>query len=754
MTTKRLGWVLGIGLFATAALAATPPSSVNYQGVLRGANSAPLTGSFDMVLRFMDAESGGNEILVDRHTVATSNPVSVSGGLFDVALGSGTVVDGSGPGTYVSLAEVFRDHASVWLELSVGAETLSPRTRIHSSPYALNSAQLGGHLPSDFVDTSTTPQTKFGYLSVHESVYANGAVSGINNGGTGIYGTGRTGVFGESSVLEAGLFRGSGLANGVLAQANGGAAGRFESTNTYHPSAELAYENRGVTGISTTAGGEGVVGRGNQYGVYGEANVIGGGFVSSNIGVQATAGSSGGIFSASDSGSYGIRALGQAHGGFFQNSGAEYAYAASQGVGIYSVGPTYGSYFATGAPWFSYSYLPGAGAGIVANGSSIGGEFYNFQNFNYALTSYSTYKIFGIGSVSFVQNHPQDPSKVIVYAAPEGDEVAVYTRGSGKLVHGEARVKLGETFVLVTNPDIGLTATATPRGEPIPLAIDELTTSEMIVRGPAGSNAEFDYMVWGLRIGFEEQSIVQPKQRESKIPSMHDHEEFFQKDPALRHYTALTRYADGEEKVRGRSAVNLERAHQLRDAVGVFPKGNPFDTPPGRLGRLEPPVPTEGLAVPAEAPAPRTADRPAEPPRAERIVAERSAAIPRQPLDDRDLFDVVGTIVSGDVVSLVADSPGAVVRSAGSDDALVVGCAQESEAAAAGRVAVATSRIALCRVDASFGAVVVGDRLIASPAPGTAMRAAADAPAAAALGRAIDPLESGTDVIRVLVSPR
>ena len=52
-----------------------------------------------MTFRFFDAATAGDEILVDRHTAALTGAVTVSGGLFDVALGAGSVSDGSGPGS-------------------------------------------------------------------------------------------------------------------------------------------------------------------------------------------------------------------------------------------------------------------------------------------------------------------------------------------------------------------------------------------------------------------------------------------------------------------------------------------------------------------------------------------------------------------------------------------------------------------------------------------------------------------------------
>lgn len=49
-----------------------------------------------MRFRFFDADALGNEVLIDEHLFAGTGPVVVSGGLFNVALGSGDVVDGSG----------------------------------------------------------------------------------------------------------------------------------------------------------------------------------------------------------------------------------------------------------------------------------------------------------------------------------------------------------------------------------------------------------------------------------------------------------------------------------------------------------------------------------------------------------------------------------------------------------------------------------------------------------------------------------
>ena len=129
---------------AVAALAAPPPALINHQGVLRDAPDRPLSGTYDMTFRFCDAAVAGNEILVDAHTPGGGSAVVVSGGLFDVTLGGGTVSDGSGPGVYTSFADVFRDHATVYMSIQVGAETLSPRVRIVAAACALNASNPAG----------------------------------------------------------------------------------------------------------------------------------------------------------------------------------------------------------------------------------------------------------------------------------------------------------------------------------------------------------------------------------------------------------------------------------------------------------------------------------------------------------------------------------------------------------------------------------------------------------------------------------
>lgn len=196
-----------IGLAVMSAMcglspgSAIPPATINYQGVLLdNVGGGPENGDRDMIFHFYDADVGGNEIARDNHLLADGKQVSVMMGLFNVLLGDGVVEDGDGvfpDEPYDSLDKVFRDFQAVYLEVEArvgpagggGAfETLSPRTRVVSAPYALNAqvanvaSSLEGLVPGDFIDTSATPQTKAGNLTVadltvagDDLLFANGA---------------------------------------------------------------------------------------------------------------------------------------------------------------------------------------------------------------------------------------------------------------------------------------------------------------------------------------------------------------------------------------------------------------------------------------------------------------------------------------------------------------------------------------------------------------------------------------------------
>jgi len=245
-------------------------------------------------------------------------------------------------------------------------------------------------------------------------------------------------------------------------------------------------------------------------------------------------------------------------------------------VGVAGWGSHSGGYFkdsnGSGEAWLGTMVDTLNDGGIVAQSVHFGAKFSSTSSGNYLVAGTQSWSLYGNGSKDFVQNHPYERNKVIHYSCLEGDEVGTYTRGSGQLVNGEARITLGETFRWVTNPDIGLTAHLTPRDQAVPLAVVSLTTEELVVRGPEGgpTDVTFDYIIHGLRIGFEEAGVVREKTMEAYIPSMTSLEEAYATDPGLRRFNALERFkamrtAEGET-----ASLDLSRAEALRDAITVY----------------------------------------------------------------------------------------------------------------------------------------------------------------------------------------
>src|SRR4030095_691563 len=90
---KRSLLVLFLMGLAVDSFAVAPPALVNYQGVLRNALNAPQSGNFDMQFVFYDDADpdcgDGLLLLADSHMAAGTGDVTVTWGLFNVALGSG-----------------------------------------------------------------------------------------------------------------------------------------------------------------------------------------------------------------------------------------------------------------------------------------------------------------------------------------------------------------------------------------------------------------------------------------------------------------------------------------------------------------------------------------------------------------------------------------------------------------------------------------------------------------------------------------
>ena len=94
--------------------------------------------------------------------------------------------------------------------------------------------------------------------------------------------------------------------------------------------------------------------------------------------------------------------------------------------------------------------------------------------------------------------------------ALEGGEAGTYVRGSGELVNGRAVIELPAHFGLVTG-ETGLTTQLTPRGEWLQLYVVHVTPEQLVVQEAQGKSGRFDYLVQGVRTGYEEHQVIRSK---------------------------------------------------------------------------------------------------------------------------------------------------------------------------------------------------------------------------------------------------
>jgi len=94
---------------------------MSYQGRLADASGTPLNGNFAFTFRLYNALTGGTSIYTETETIAVAN------GLFDTSIGPTSLLAGVTPETLSQ---------PLWLEVTIGSETLTPRQRLWGSPYA------------------------------------------------------------------------------------------------------------------------------------------------------------------------------------------------------------------------------------------------------------------------------------------------------------------------------------------------------------------------------------------------------------------------------------------------------------------------------------------------------------------------------------------------------------------------------------------------------------------------------------------
>ena len=348
---------------------------------------------------------------------------------------------------------------------------------------------------------ASTPATPTNYFSVINSgLYAiYGETSNPDLFAAGVYGRVTAGqgqgVFGESRSPTNGTAGVFGLATATT----GITSGVFGETDSATNNA------RGVFGVATATTGQ-------TSGVRGTTNSV----TNGSTGVS-------GVANATTGHTFGV--------GGRNNSTTDDA-SAVHGEALGTSGQTYG---VDGETYSSTDFT----AGVVGNAVSTTGEVFGVLGVSHSLASGvgvvgalvdtagnpTVYGVLGsatgtagdmtgppwgvfafgdlgaMGAKHFVEPHPGDPTKVILYSSLEGREVGTYFRGTSRIVNHQAVIEVPEDFRIVTD-DEGLTVQLTPVGDLATLAVVSQDLNQVVVK--ASKDVTFHYLVQGVRRAFKD----------------------------------------------------------------------------------------------------------------------------------------------------------------------------------------------------------------------------------------------------------
>src|SRR3989339_344552 len=138
-----LSAIFSLWLWQNSAVAAIAPSVITYQGKVLVSGS-PASSTLSMKFVLYDSLTGGTALYTASGTLPTTSTISItpSSGIFSVDLG--------GSGTNTIDPTIFQNNSSVYLEVTIGSQTLTPRKQITAAPYAFNAKYLDGLATSSF----------------------------------------------------------------------------------------------------------------------------------------------------------------------------------------------------------------------------------------------------------------------------------------------------------------------------------------------------------------------------------------------------------------------------------------------------------------------------------------------------------------------------------------------------------------------------------------------------------------------------
>ncbi len=162
--------------FSSPVSAATPPSIITYQGKLLDDGTA-VNATTSIQLRIYDDIAAGNFLYTASGTTGAPAALSVpvDNGIFSVNMG--------GSDTNSLSDSIFAQNTTLYLEVWIEGNQLSPRKRLTATPYALNSSYLMGYGAATVSTTTYIPVSDAtGNFNFSGSIIATGtATSSFTN---------------------------------------------------------------------------------------------------------------------------------------------------------------------------------------------------------------------------------------------------------------------------------------------------------------------------------------------------------------------------------------------------------------------------------------------------------------------------------------------------------------------------------------------------------------------------------------------
>ncbi|KKU88038.1 MAG: hypothetical protein UY18_C0022G0020 [Microgenomates group bacterium GW2011_GWF2_47_9] len=153
----------------------TPNRQISFQGRLEDSAGTPINASTNLVFRLFDTAGSGDPPTggTELYSTGTCAITPDTDGVFSTQIGDtcGTAIP----------ATVFTENADVWLQVTVGSETLGPRQQIATVAYALNSETLQGFPISSTVSAimnTVVPMNQWGEIIIGEQSPRMTGVSG------------------------------------------------------------------------------------------------------------------------------------------------------------------------------------------------------------------------------------------------------------------------------------------------------------------------------------------------------------------------------------------------------------------------------------------------------------------------------------------------------------------------------------------------------------------------------------------------